>query len=245
MPPWSCLDCGAEIHPYTGAISTDYPGPPEPTKQHVICGDQEYIFGGTGTEIRGPARCLVCDQPVLIHPGGELRGDCPGPPQPSPAVAAADEPDPDEVRRAWMANPQFRTLRERELVDAAIAAWLRLREQQPAEPAPTMCDAPGCDLPALAQCNEHVSQQPTIAQVIEACGAVGDWQLVVTPSLSGRPVARVDQWDASAGDWTKLATSGPCDTPEAAIRALYDDAVAKLRDTRDAAVSKLEKLGVK
>lgn len=138
-------------------------------------------------------------------------GECETHRMATPAQAEpTPEPDPDEVRRG-LSHDNIRYDSERKAIDAAAHAWLRIREQQPTPPT------------------------PTIAQVIEACGA---WRME-TYRAGG-------QWFVRACDEARVWSEPVyADTPEAALAKLYTDAVERLRQQRDEADAKLAKLGVR
>lgn len=192
-------------------------------------------------------RCSVCQR---FAPVASETANCPG-----PEVAAAAEPDTDEVRRAL---DEYAYHRHAAPLLAAAAAWLKLREQPVCGrgfDSPTtgtwMCELPrdhkgphsapsvnrieGCkDCAKTAAKQQPAEPAPTISQVIEACEFPGEQRGFT-----------VHPWAGGRGSWR--AISGPietfADTPEAAIRALYDDAVARWEQQRDEAAAKLQKLG--
>lgn len=145
------------------------------------------------------------------------------------------EPDPDQVRRA-LEKDMWRGCEPDEIVAAAARAYLRMREQQP---TPAGCDVPDCDGLVVARlCGEHAPRSadkqptpavPTIAQVVEACGA--------------RDNEAIQLW-RHGGSWSVNynGTTESAATPEAALAKLYTDAVKRLRQQRDEADAKLRKL---
>lgn len=170
--------------------------------------------------------CEECGDPVvpMKNKPGLYKHSCPVQTAQQPAT---DDPDPDEVRQLldieWLHRPNAKN----KLVDAAARAWLRMREQQP-EPC------------------------PTIAQVIEACEAAWpcdaeakEWHVYFCRRDDDSYSSYLERFDRARAEWRGVTPEqATADTPEAAIRALYDDAVAKLKQQRDEAQTKLRKLGV-
>lgn len=137
---------------------------------------------------------------------------------------------------------------ENALSCGATAAGHFIAKQQP---EPVCCEHwSDCEEDAVHHlCDQHLRAEqpgPTIAQVIEACDREPDTVHLLLRRHSG------DRWTAHPcryyADSLYQIIASPLDvqetTPEAAIRALYDDAVSRLRQQRDEAEQKLAKLGV-
>lgn len=199
--------------------------------------------------------CSYCGR---CHHAIDARGMCSAR---QPAQEA--DPDPDEVRRVLGPEVMFATADELRILRRVARAWLKSPEQQPAPANPlSSFDARdwGREFCRIADglghkgidegwmiswfanalmrgWDEHASRYPeqqpapTIAQVAEACGK-GDGD-VLSLWKSGLT------WYAHQKGIDKTCSG---DTPEAALRALYDDAVKKLQAQRDEAAAKLERL---
>lgn len=118
-------------------------------------------------------------------------------------VAAAAEPNPDEVRQALALmerNSDVVGEPTRRLADAA-RAWLELREQQPAEPT------------------------PTIAQVIEACA--GQYLSVGFTANEGW-WARVEAIQVNGAAEPEFAIRKLYDDARSQLISQRDEAIAKL-----------------
>ena len=166
-----------------------------------------------------------------------------------------DEPelDDDEVRRACEDAIEFAppgTLYR------AARAYLRMREQQP--PASILCDVDACVSFAVVQyCEQHAPNHyqppapaPTIAQVVEACSHARtiedrEWKIYFGLERDGTYGSYLEVYDREHAEWRGITDQVSADTPEAALRQLYDESVQRLTQQRTDADEKLRKLGVR
>jgi hypothetical protein len=131
------------------------------------------------------------------------------------------EPDPEEVRRALVEEDKYQAYASDagRTLGAAARAWLRLREQPPPPERPLTIEQ------VIAVCGEsgvHIRKRYNVNGYEDGYEAVG----FTIPYTPGR-----DLWVCG-------------DTAEAALRALLDQSIAKLKAERDECTEKLRKLGV-
>lgn len=190
----------------------------------------------------------------------EQHRDCPGP----PATQQEGEPDVEEVRRLIR---EYKTDVSGPIMQAA-ECWLATRDQQPTWAPVTISREhirtlwrgekvffgdlvliPTPPLPSDQPLEQPVNQ-PTIAQVVVAYSQIAPRaeSVVIYPAESGGWAVEGGVLQEADGEdtWMKWISweSRSADTPEAALRRLYDDAVQKIKAQRDQANAALERLGV-